>query len=99
MAAEKLTPKMLCYVKCYCNKKITHCSLQALKTINKTKNKFSQLLLINQSATNAKTAVLPRYMLTECSFTGRYLGLAHPRKGMNHLINIEKRSMIISTCS
>jgi len=89
----------VCYVKCYCNKNITQCSLQALKTIKKTKNKLSQLLLINKSATHAKTAVLPRYMLTECSFTGRYLGLAHLRKGMNHLINIEKWSTIISTFS
>jgi len=54
----------VCYVKCYCNKNITQCSLQALKTIKKTKNKLSQLLLINKSATHAKTAVLPRYMLT-----------------------------------
>jgi hypothetical protein len=72
-----------------------HCDLQVL-TINKTINKFSQLLLINQSNTHAKTAVLPRYILTECSFPGKYLDLAHLRIGMNHLINIETWSMIIS---
>jgi hypothetical protein len=72
------------YVKCYCNKKITQRGLQVLTIINKTRNKFSKLLLIYKSSTHAKTAVVPSYILTECYCNGRYFGLPHLRIGMNH---------------